>query len=158
MSEFDEAYLLAALRLGAGVDPAPLAVSAAARAAYALLLPGAVTARPVPVSRPAGARPPAEPRLHRFAAPDATIDVELTHADGRIDVAGQVTGGPRDEGPGRIEIRTLHDRWVRFPTETGHFAATGLPVGWLSVVWYRAGLPAVATRWMNTRRLDEADD
>lgn len=157
MSEIDEAYLLAALRLGAGVDPAPLAVSAAARAAFALRLPGAATADPVPVPRPVGARSPAEPRLHRFQAPGVTIDVELTHAEGRVDVAGQVTGGSWDEGPGRVEIRTLHDRWVRFPTETGHFAATGLPVGWLSVVWYRTGLPVVATRWINTRRLD-ADD
>jgi hypothetical protein len=150
----DETYLLAALRLGAGVDPAPLSVSAAARAAYALRLPGAVTAQPVPLPRPAGARAPAEPRLHRFRAPGLTIDVELTYAEGRVDVAGQVTPSGHDAGLGggsRIEIRTLYERWTRIPTETGYFAATGLPIGWLSIACHRPGHPIVATRWLHTR-------
>ncbi|MEV5407397.1 hypothetical protein AB0K60_00960 [Thermopolyspora sp. NPDC052614] len=245
----DEVYLLAALRIGAGVDPAPLSVSAAARAAYALRLPGALTAELVPLPRPTGARDGTEPRLHRFAAPGVTIDVELTHTDGRIDVAGQVTFSPDPaptdptlvkhipadptlvkhapgdhtlgvhasrvhasgdhtledqaheglalppDGPaavdhtasgealtrgpvpsaerapapdhaavhehghpspaasparGRIVIRTPHDRWVRLPTETGYFAATGLPVGWLSIACHLPGRPTVATRWLHT--------
>ncbi len=200
----DEVYLLAALRIGAGVDPAPLSVSAAARAAYALRLPGALTAELVPLPQPTGARDGAEPRLHRFAAPGLTIDVELTHADGRVDVAGQVAlssgpapvqGGhalPLDlPAPGehtdalsdgrvpaaerapalghaavnehtpwshrtastarsRVVIRTPHDRWVRLPTETGYFAATGLPVGWLSIACHLPGRPTVATRWLHT--------
>lgn len=169
----DEVYLLAALRIGAGVDPAPLSVSATARAAYALRLPGALTAEPVPLPHPAGARTAAEPRLHRFTAAGLTIDVELTYSEGRVDVAGQVTpshghapppaptashGPAVSPGPtvspadgGTIVIRTLHDRWVRLPTETGYFAATGLPVGWLSIACHRPGHPAVVTRWLHTR-------
>lgn len=151
----DDAYLLAALRIGAGVDPAPLSVSAAARAAYTLRLPGALTAEPVPLPRPTGARGPAEPRLHRFRAPGLTIDIELTHLDGRVDVAGQVTPSPGGVTPlghgSRIEIRGLHEQWTRVPTETGHFAATGLPVGWLSVACHRPGHPTVVTRWLRTR-------
>jgi hypothetical protein len=198
----DEVYLLAALRIGAGVDPAPLSVSAAARAAYALRLPGALTAELVPLPQPTGARDGAEPRLHRFAAPGLTIDVELTHTDARVDVAGQVTLSPvpvqgartlpldrpvpgehtdalsdgrvpaaeRAPAPGhaavnehapwshrtgspaggRVVIRTPHDRWVRLPTETGYFAATGLPVGWLSIACHLPGHPTVATRWLHT--------
>ncbi|MEV7965599.1 hypothetical protein AB0O34_06395 [Sphaerisporangium sp. NPDC088356] len=158
----DDEYVLAALRIAAGADPVPARVSTDARAVYGLRLPGAVTAGPVgvPSSAGTGARPPSgirsdgcpadgEPRLLRFAAGGVTIDVEITVCDSHIDLAGQVQPAP---GKGaRVEIRTPHVSKIRFPSESGEFATTGLPHGWLSVVCHRPGNPPVATRWQCVR-------
>ncbi|GAA3794988.1 hypothetical protein GCM10022226_12870 [Sphaerisporangium flaviroseum] len=159
----DDEYVLAALRIAAGADPLPARVSADARAVYGLRLPGAVTASPV---RPApeaatGVRPlggvrsdgcadDGDPRLLRFAAEGLTIDMEVTVCDSHIDLAGQVHPAPGDGA--RVEIRTPHVSKIRFPTETGEFATTGLPLGWLSVVCHRPDRPPVATRWQCIRR------
>ena len=198
----EDVYLLAALRLAAGTDPAPTSVLADAEAAYAVRLPDARTAQPVRLPGPAGARAGDGPQLVRFAARGVTIDVEFVFCDGRVDVAGQVTGdvgnGPGDRAgsgddaahdawggacpgadaqarpapeiapearprtdPGaeagrqvancRIEVRTLRGSEVRIPSATGHFAATGLPPGWLSVACHRPGHAPVATRWLCVR-------
>ncbi|WP_405145816.1 hypothetical protein OG589_02680 [Sphaerisporangium sp. NBC_01403] len=158
----DDEYVLAALRIAAGADPVPARVSTDARAVYGLRLPGAVTAGPVgvPSGTGVGAWPPSgvrsdgcpadgEPWLLRFAAGGLTIDVELTVCDSHIDLAGQVQPAP---GKGaRVEIRTPHVSKIRFPSDTGEFATTGLPHGWLSVVCHRPGNPPVATRWQCVR-------
>ncbi|MEU8270927.1 hypothetical protein AB0B89_27680 [Sphaerisporangium sp. NPDC049002] len=166
----DDEYVLAALRIAAGADPVPARVSTDARAVYGLRLPGALTAGPVGVpsgvqqpsglQQPSGVRPPSgvrsggrpadgEPRLLRFAAGGVTIDVEITICDSHIDLAGQVQPAP---GKGaRVEIRTPHVSKIRFPSETGEFATTGLPHGWLSVVCHRPGNPPIATRWQCVR-------
>ncbi|MFC4589362.1 hypothetical protein [Sphaerisporangium corydalis] len=89
------------------------------------------------------------PRLLRFAAGGVTIDVEVTIGDTHIDLAGQVRPAPGDGS--RVEIRTPHISKIRFPSETGEFATTGLPHGWLSIVCHRPGLPPVATRWQCLR-------
>jgi hypothetical protein len=161
----EDESLLAALRIAAGTDPIPARVSADARAVYGLRLPGAVTAGPVALPAEAGARPMAgvrsgprsdgcadvgEPRLLRFAADGLTIDVEVTICDSHIDLAGQVQPAPGRDA--RVEIRTPHVSKIRFPSETGEFATTGLPHGWLSVVCHRPGNPPVATRWQCIRR------
>ncbi|GII79842.1 hypothetical protein Sru01_48240 [Sphaerisporangium rufum] len=173
----DEAYLLAALRMAAGTDPVPPGVAADARAAYALRLPGGVTAVPLPraTGRPGArsgarreppARPPGgagergappgrpragenEPRLVSFAGGGLAIDVEITVCDGHLDVAGQVR--PALPAGSRIEIRTPRLSEVRFPAGSGEFAATGLPHGWLSVACHRPGQATVATRWLCVR-------
>jgi hypothetical protein len=225
----DDVYVLAALRLAAGSDPAPAAVGADAEAAWALRLPGATTAQPVPLPGAAGARSGDGPRLVRFTSDEVTIEVEFAFCDGRVDVAGQVRAAPastrrddadpapdartapEDPGPGAgasgatdartapedpgpdpgasgatdaraaadssdagvasggsgvgvdrpaagegdagstVEIRTLRGSEVRVPSRSGHFAATGLPPGWLSVSWHRPGSPPVATRWLCVR-------
>jgi hypothetical protein len=157
----DEEHLLAALRIAAGTDPMPGRVHSDARAAYVLRLPGAVTAAPVPAgagSSATGARSnvrsgglPAdeEPRLMRFAAGGLTIDVEITVCDSHLDLAGQVQPAP---GKGaRVEIRTPYVSKIRFPSESGEFATTGLPHGWLSVVCHRPDAAPVATRWQCVR-------
>ncbi|WP_433224135.1 hypothetical protein [Microtetraspora malaysiensis] len=142
-------YLLAALRMAAGADPVPGRVSASARAAFALRLPGAVVASPAEVGPGMGARSEGRPAMHRFDADGLTLDVEVTVADGRLDVAGQVSPAP---GPGtRIEVRTPGAGSSRVPSETGHFAVTGLPPGWVSVVCHRPGRAPVATRWLHVR-------
>ncbi|RCG25060.1 hypothetical protein DQ384_32475 [Sphaerisporangium album] len=159
----DDEYLLAALRIAAGVDPVPERVGADARAAYELRLPGAILAGPleplpglVADARPlAGVRSdgrPAgdEPRLLRFGADGLTIDVEVTVRDSHLDLAGQVH--PLPVGGARVEIRTPHISKIRFPTESGLFATTGLPHGWLSVVCHRPGDRPVATRWQCIRQ------
>jgi hypothetical protein len=163
----DDEYVLAALRIAAGADPLPARVSMDARAVYALRLPGAVTAGPVepPPDAATGIRPLGgvrsgvhadgcpdddEPRLLRFAADGLTIDVEITVCDSHIDLAGQVHPAP-SEGA-RVEIRTPHVSKIRFPSETGEFATTGLPHGWLSIVCHRPDNPPVATRWQCIRR------
>ncbi|WP_308250037.1 hypothetical protein [Sphaerisporangium fuscum] len=159
----EDEYLLAALRMASGADPPPARVCADARAVYGLRLPGAVTAGPVALpagpgaglgarSRvlPDGCSAGEEPRLLRFAADGLTIDVEITVCDSHIDLAGQVHPAP--ERGSRVEIRTPHVSKIRFPSETGEFATTGLPHGWLSVVCHRPGSAPVATRWHCVRR------
>ncbi|MEV6981192.1 hypothetical protein AB0M95_08020 [Sphaerisporangium sp. NPDC051017] len=159
----DDEYLLAALRIAAGVDPVPERVGTDARAVFALRLPGAVLAGPlepqpglVADARPlAGVRSdgcPAddEPRLLRFGADGLTIDMEVTVRDSHLDLAGQVHPAPVRGA--RIEIRTPHISKIRFPTENGLFATTGLPHGWLSVVYHRPGDRPVATRWHCVRQ------
>jgi hypothetical protein len=161
----DEEYLLAALRIASGADPVPARVSVEARAVYGLRLPGAVTAGPVELPTDGGAWPlsgvrsairsdgcsaEGEPRLLRFAADGLTIDVEITVCDSHLDLAGQMHPAPAKGA--RVEIRTPHVSKIRFPSETGEFATTGLPHGWLSVVCHRPGDPPVATRWHRIRR------
>ncbi|WP_248958763.1 hypothetical protein [Sphaerisporangium perillae] len=159
----DDEYLLAALRIAAGADPVPARVASEAHAVYGLRLPGAVTAslvapspdtaigaRPLPGVRSNGSTAGTEPRLLRFAAEGLTIDVEITVCDSHLDLAGQVHPAP---GKGaRVEIRTPHVAKIRFPSESGEFATTGLPHGWLSIVCHRVGDPPVATRWQCIRR------
>ncbi|WP_228646599.1 carboxypeptidase-like regulatory domain-containing protein [Microtetraspora sp. AC03309] len=142
-------YLLAALRMAAGVDPVPGRVSDAARDAYSLRLPGGVVAAPYEIGAAVGARSEGDPAMHRFGADGITLDVEVTVTDGRLDVAGQVSPAP---GPGaRVEVRTPGAGETRIPSESGHFAVAGLPSGWISVVCHRPGLAPVATRWLHVR-------
>ncbi|GLX00813.1 hypothetical protein [Microtetraspora sp. NBRC 16547] len=156
MTEDDHlpAYLLAALRMAAGVDPVPERVSEAARNAFGLRLPGGVVAAPSEVgpavgARSEGARSEGQPAMHRFGADGITLDVEVTVTDGRLDVAGQVSPAPGPDD--RIEVRTPGTGRSRTPSETGHFAVAGLPPGWISVVCHRPGRAPVATRWLHVR-------
>jgi hypothetical protein len=157
-------YLLAALRMAAGADPVPGRVSADARAAFHLRLPGGIVAAPVEVSGPRGARSgggtpgvPEDdgPGMHRFVVTGLTIDVEAVVADGRLEVAGQVSPAPGPgSGPGagwQVEIRTSHVSKTRDLSENGRFAVGGLPTGWVSVVCHRPGEPPVSTRWLHVR-------
>lgn len=142
-------YLLAALRMAAGNDPVPSHVSAAARDAYALRVPHAVTATPVEGTVSGGVRDAGGPRLIRFSANDLAFDLEVSIGDGLIDIAGQVVPPP-GEGS-HVDIRTPHLTLTRRVAHTGQFAATGLPPGWLSVVCHRPGQPPVQTRWVRIR-------
>lgn len=90
-----------------------------------------------------------EPRLLRFGADDLTIDIEITFRDSYLDLAGQVHPAPA-RGT-RVEIRTPHISKIRFPTETGQFATTGLPHGWLSLVCHRPNARPIATNWQCIR-------
>ncbi|GII54876.1 hypothetical protein Pth03_32650 [Planotetraspora thailandica] len=167
-------YLLAALRMAVGIDPVPGRVSADARAAFKLRLPGGIIAAPVETSRPHGARGgtletnPSNagssggrggapglwaggPRLHRFTTPDLTIDVEPVVADGRLEVAGQVSSSSEPDPGWHVEVRTAHITKTRELPRSGQFAVGGLPVGWFSVVCHRPGEPAVSTRWLHVR-------
>ncbi|GLW07924.1 hypothetical protein Misp01_30540 [Microtetraspora sp. NBRC 13810] len=145
----DDEALIAALSLAAGRDPVPAGVPAAARHAYTRRTPGAVTAGRVGVPAASGIRSGGGPRLLRFAAAGLAVDVEITVTDGLVDLAGQVTPVP---APGaHVEIRTLHLGQTRALSETGHFAATGLPPGWFSIVCHRPSGPPIATSWARIR-------
>ncbi|WP_169950689.1 hypothetical protein [Microbispora sp. H11081] len=155
-----EEYLLAALRMGAGTDPVPAGVSADARSAFGLLLPGGVPAGPVDVAVPPGARSAdgtahgtadgtADAGVRRFSAGGLVIDVETSVSGGRMEVAGQVSPAPGPDA--RVEVRTPHVGKVRVPSGDGHFAVAGLPPGWVSVVCHRPGHPPVFTRWFHVR-------
>ncbi|WP_182882888.1 hypothetical protein [Microbispora sp. H10949] len=182
-----EEYLLAALRMGAGADPVPEGVSAAARAVFRLRVPGGVAAGPVDLAAPGGARsspasgttPGSAPgtdaaagepgaagardaswrpvtadgrdgtHVRRFSAAGLVIDLETTITGGRMEVAGQVSPAPGPDA--RIEVRTPQVGKVRVLSETGHFAVTGLPPGWVSVVCHRPGQAPVFTRWLRVR-------
>jgi hypothetical protein len=155
----------------------PARVGADARAVRALRLPGAVTALPVPIdgladhrggpgallgdalpraTRPR--RPPSSlpgdhpddgPRFLRFAAGAITFDLEITVYGAHFDLAGQIHPAP--EAGARVEIRTPHVSKIRFTSEPGDFATTGLPHGWFSVVCHRPDHPPIATRWHRVR-------
>ncbi|MEN3535877.1 hypothetical protein AAH991_12240 [Microbispora sp. ZYX-F-249] len=145
-----EEYLLAALRMGAGADPVPEGVSAAARAVFGLRVPGGVPAGPVDVAVPRGARSAdgtAQAGVRRFSADGLVIDVETAVSGGRMEVAGQVSPAPGPDA--RIEVRTPHIGKVRVPSGSGHFAVAGLPPGWVSVVCHRPGHAPVFTRWIH---------
>ncbi|GIH71650.1 hypothetical protein [Sphaerimonospora thailandensis] len=157
-------YLLAALRIAAGADPVPGRVSADARAAFALRLPGGIAAAPMETTAMettamekatgAGVRSTAyeehgEPAAHRYAAAGLTIDVEPVVMAGRVDVAGQVSPAPGVES--LVEVRTPRITAGRVPAEDGRFVVTGLPLGWISVVCHRPGHPPVFTRWLHVR-------
>lgn len=146
----DDEYLLAALRIAAGTDPVPDDVTAGARAAFALRLPGGIAATPVRTGGGAGARSAGtEPSVHRFVTADLTIDIEPIVVAGRLEVTGQIAPAP---GAGAwVEVRTPHVRAGRTPSEGGRFVVTGLPPGWVSVVCNRPGLAPVFTRWMHVR-------
>ncbi|MBF8187891.1 hypothetical protein ITP53_19550 [Nonomuraea sp. K274] len=148
----NDEYFLAALRLAAGTDPIPGHVSAAARDVYGLRVPGAVTAAPAecPAIRAgSGSRGDDGSHLVRFVAAGLTFDLEVTVGDGLIDVAGHVFPYP---GEGAlVDVRTPHLTLTRRIAHNGHFIATGLPPGWLSVVCHRPGYAPVQTRWVRIR-------
>ncbi|MCK2217710.1 hypothetical protein MF672_028530 [Actinomadura sp. ATCC 31491] len=149
----NDEYFLAALRLTAGTDPIPAHVSAAAREVYGLRIAGSVTAAPVAESAAirtsSGTRGDDGSHLVRFVAAGLTFDLEVTVGDGLIDVAGQVLPHP---GEGAlVDVRTPHLTLTRRVGQHGHFAATGLPPGWLSVVCHRPGHAPVQTRWVRIR-------
>ncbi|GAA4504928.1 MULTISPECIES: hypothetical protein [Nonomuraea] len=145
----DDEYFLAALRLASGHDPVPAYVSTAARQAFALRVPHAVTALPTGYTAARGVRGAEGPQLVRFVTEGLTFDLEVTIGDGLIDVAGQVSPPP---GEGcHVDVRTPHLTLTRPVATTGQFAATGLPPGWLSVVCHRPGHAPVQTRWVRVR-------
>ncbi|GIH76387.1 hypothetical protein [Planobispora longispora] len=141
----DDEALIAALRLASGLDPVPERVSAAARAAFALRLPGAAVARPVAVPAPSGVRSAGRDRLLRFGADGLVLDLEIEPSAGLVDLAGQITPHP---GAGAlVEVRTPRLTESRDLSPAGRFAVTGLPPGWFSVVCHRPDGPPVATVW-----------
>jgi len=149
----NDEYFLAALRLAAGNDPIPSHVSAAAREVYGLRVPRARAATPVECASnraSSGSRDDDESsHLVRFVSGGLTFDLEMTVGDGLIDVAGQVFPYP---GEGAlVDIKTPHLTLTRRIAHNGHFAATGLPPGWLSVVCHRPGHAPVQTRWVRIR-------
>ncbi|WP_208868775.1 hypothetical protein, partial [Microbispora triticiradicis] len=87
--------------------------------------------------------------VRRFTAAGLVIDLETTIVGGRMEVAGQVSPAPGPDA--RIEVRTPQVGKVRVLSETGHFAVTGLPPGWVSVVCHRPGQAPVFTRWLRVR-------
>ncbi|MFC4061145.1 hypothetical protein ACFOWE_22830 [Planomonospora corallina] len=141
----DDAALIAALRLASGRDPVPETVTAAARAAFGLRLPGAVTARPVAVPAPSGVRSAAQAGLLRFDAGDLTIELDVDSSGGLVDLAGRVCPHPGPDAG--VEIRTPGLTESRGLSPTGQFAVVGLPGGWFSVVCHRPDRPPVATSW-----------
>ncbi|HLU73414.1 MAG TPA: hypothetical protein VKZ82_14585 [Nonomuraea sp.] len=145
----DDEYFLAAIRLATGQDPIPGHVSAAAREAFALRVPHAVTALPTGYTPVRGVRGSEWPQLVRFVTDGLTFDLEVTIGDGLLDVAGQICPPP---GEGcHVDVRTPHLTLTRHLAPTGHFAATGLPPGWLSVVCHRPGHAPIQTRWVRVR-------
>lgn len=145
----NDEYLLASLRMAAGVDPPPDRVAADARAVFALRLPGGIVATQSKVGATAGARSEGEPTMLRFTSDNLTIDLETIVTEGRMQVAGQVSPAPNPDT--WVEVRTPHLSEVRLLTETGQFAAAGVPPGWISVVCHRPGQAPVATRWLQIR-------
>ncbi|MBO3749023.1 hypothetical protein J5X84_23345 [Streptosporangiaceae bacterium NEAU-GS5] len=142
--------LVAAMRIAAGVDPVPAAVSADACAALGLQLPGSILAAPVPAEPGSGTRSLLSgTEFHRFAADGLTLTVEFELDAGLLRVSGQVTPPP---GPGAwIEIRTPHLGKTRAPSDAGGYAVTSIPIGWLSVACHRPPDPPVVTRWILAR-------
>ncbi|GAA3101885.1 hypothetical protein [Nonomuraea salmonea] len=103
----NDEYFLAALRLGAGNDPIPGHVSAAARDAYRLRVPMAVTAAAHAESATIrSVRDDDSSHLVRFIAAGLTFDLEVTEGDGLIDVAGHISPYP---GEGAlVDVRSPH--------------------------------------------------
>jgi hypothetical protein len=145
----NDEYFLAALRLATGNDPMPGHVSAAARDAFGLRVPHSVTAGPAECSAVGGVRDDDGSHLVRFVAAGLTFDLEVSEGDGLIDVAGLISPYP---GEGAlVDVKTPHLTLTRRITHTGHFAATGLPPGWISVVCHRPGQAPVQTTWVRIR-------
>ncbi|TDD43209.1 hypothetical protein E1286_29295 [Nonomuraea terrae] len=145
----NDEYFLAALRLATGNDPIPGHVSAAARDAFGLRVPHSVTAGPAECSAVRGDRDDDGSHLVRFVAAGLTFDLEVSEGDGLIDVAGLISPYP---GEGAlVDVRTPHLTLTRRIAHTGHFAATGLPPGWISVVCHRPGQAPVQTTWVRIR-------
>ncbi|MBG0812691.1 hypothetical protein [Planomonospora sp. ID82291] len=146
---FDDAALIAALRLAAGHDPVPDEVAATARAAFRLRLPGAATALPLPVPAASGIRSTGRAHLLRFGADGLTVDLDVDSSGGLIDLAGRICPPPGADA--RVEVRTPCRAESRTPSPTGQFAVVGLPPGWFSVVCHRPERPPVATSWTRIR-------
>ncbi|NRQ31087.1 hypothetical protein HII36_04455 [Nonomuraea sp. NN258] len=145
----DDEYFLAALRLAAGHDPIPDHVSLSGRDVYGLRIPQARTATPAEAAATSGVRGPHGSHLVRFQLSGFLFDLEVTVGDGLIDVAGHVSPLP-EEGT-HVDVRTPHLTLSRRLQETGQFAVTGLPPGWLSVVCYRPGRAPVQSKWVRIR-------
>ncbi|MFF4125672.1 hypothetical protein ACFYYP_19280 [Microbispora rosea] len=155
-----EEYLLAALRMGAGADPVPEGVSAAARAVFGLRVPGGVPAGPVDLPVPPGTRSSAEAGAAQTGAAQteaveagtaqtgtaqtraaqtgaAQAGVRRFSADGLvIDVETAVIGG-RMEVAGQVSPVPGPD--ARIEVRTPHIAKVRIPSG--SGHFAVAGLP-----------------
>ncbi|MEV0619233.1 hypothetical protein AB0I81_38360 [Nonomuraea sp. NPDC050404] len=145
----NDEYFLAALRLATGNDPIPRHVSTAARDAYRLRIPQAMTAAHAESAAIRSVRDDDNSHLVRFVAAGLTFDLEVTEGDGLIDVAGHISPYP---GEGAlVDVRSPHLTLTRRIAHNGQFAATGLPPGWLSVVCHRPGHAPIQTTWVRIR-------
>jgi hypothetical protein len=145
----NDAYLMAALRLTLGHDPIPPQVSAAARNAYRLRVPKAEIAAHVESASIRSVRDDDSSHLVRFIAAGHTFELEVTEGDGLIDVAGHISPYP---GEGAlVDVKSPHMILTGRISHTGHFVATGLPPGWLSVVCHRPGHAPIQTTWVRIR-------
>jgi hypothetical protein len=137
-------------RLFRTADPVPPQLLAAASASLAWRDPDAALAALVLDSAVAGVAsgvrssvddPSGEPRLLSFALADLVIDLELTVADQRVELIGQVS---RPE-PATIEVRHPGGSRSDRTDQLGRFRLPDLPPGPLRVTWTPATGTAVAT-------------
>jgi hypothetical protein len=143
----DESLLARVGEAFAAIDPVPAAVRDAALAAYALRWHGAVLAELSADSGrrlPAGVRAPSEPRLLVFTGPDVVVEIEVTGEGTDLEIAGRLapaTAADITVRHGRGEVATWSD-------QTGHFIASEVPAGPVSLVFTLADASSVVTSWV----------
>lgn len=132
----------------AAVDPVPGGVSAAAVASLRYRRTDAHLAELVADSAmsPLAVRGgPYAPRLLTFTTSGLVIEVEVTSADTGRDLVGHLA----PSRPGEVEIRWPGGARTTHADHSGHFTATHIPPGPISVFCRPASSPPVATTWTN---------
>ncbi|WP_019631156.1 carboxypeptidase-like regulatory domain-containing protein [Actinomadura atramentaria] len=123
------------------LDPVPDPVLAAARAAYARRLPGALLAEPAEASPLPGVRAADTARRLAFAAPDVAIEIEVLDRD----LAGRLLPA----APARVTARRADGATHPGRTDdAGRFAFTDLAPGPLSLAFERPDGSTVVTSWI----------
>lgn len=129
----------------AAVDPVPEPVTASARASLGYRRPDAQLAELVADSAlaPGVVRSPYAPRLLTFTAPGLVVEVEVATSDDRRELVGHLAPSRASE----IEIRWPGGEVATRADLTGHFAASGVPSGPISMVCRAPDGAAVTTSW-----------
>lgn len=134
--------------LASRVDPVPLAVTAAARAAFEWRTVEAELAELtydswVDQRELAGVRGGGDARQLTFEAPGLTVEVEVGNGAGRR-LVGQLV----PPHPGSIELRHQGGVLLLAVDELGRFAAQHLPAGPLSLRCSADAVSPVETEWV----------
>ncbi|GAA1541607.1 hypothetical protein GCM10009678_25140 [Actinomadura kijaniata] len=129
------------------LDPVPPHVTAAARAALASRVPGAVLAELTMEPRYSTAALRGTARRLTFTGTDAVIEIEVT----RLDHGHEITGRVTPSTPARARLRHLRRgaaEWTADVDPAGQFAFPAVPDGLVSLVFDLPDTASIVTSWV----------
>jgi hypothetical protein len=140
----DEELMARVREVFGALEPVPVEVFAAGRAAFAHREPGAALADLTGDHEAAAAGVRSGSRLLTFAGPDAEVEIEVTGSGTDREISGRLA----PPGPARIRVRHSDGELAALADRTGHFAVSAVPAGLISLVFRLPDATSIVTSWV----------